>query len=360
MLYFGEKHPSYWSKIEVLLIMLFDKSLPEVLFEISNIISFQRVELPENILHLLVKQLANVTPEQKCITDNIDRLLVRLVEKGESSLAIELLESTIVAGVEFKSLSYFSNELLSKHQNLCNHIITKWFLNGDILMCRGISNILNGVTGKDTVLKADARLLDNEEKKSFVIRKAVGWLFTRPIAAASFLLSIPYCTTDKILKELEGLLYDPLLLSYPGELKRFFQSCIDNSAHEHLCKQLLDKLKYYHINLESISKLQELKSSNENIRTYWKDVDKSMQQAHEEASKNSFIRQIAKTQVILYGNSSIYYQHQENGNSIRQEMLMQTFSHSTEMPRLNILDPVSLDYLLMNFRFEKMNNETNT
>ncbi len=79
-----------------------------------------------------------------------------------------------------------------------------------------------------------------------------------------------------------------------------------------------------------------------------------MQKAIEEASEFSFFRMFSKPKILLYGNSSIYYIHQGDGESIRQEMQMQTFSHSTEMPRLDALDPVLLDYFLITCRSERM------
>ncbi|MEE3650510.1 MULTISPECIES: hypothetical protein [unclassified Brenneria] len=359
-LHFGGTFPSYWSQIEELLITFVEGVPPEVLYAISDIVSFQRIDLPENVLRLLVKQLANVSPEHKGIIDNIDHLLVKLIERGSSSLAVELLESILAAGVEFASLDYLSNKLLNKHQELRNYIITKWFLYGEASLCHGVLDLLHDVTGEDIELKAETALLGDEVKQVFVSHKAVGWLFTRPIAAASFILSISGTASITTLKELERILYDPLLLSYPGELKQFFQSCIDKGVQEHLCERLLGKLKAYHADIEKVSELKELMAPNENVSAYWKDFDKDMQKAHEEASKYSFIRMIATTQRLLYGNSSIYYLHQGDGESIRQEMQMQSFSHSTEMPRLNVIDPESLDYILRIYRCERLKNEVNS
>lgn len=49
-----------------------------------------------------------------------------------------------------------------------------------------------------------------------------------------------------------------------------------------------------------------------------------------------------------------------DGQPSRQEMQMHSFSHSAEMPTLNILDPESLDYSLRIFRCERMKNEINS
>lgn len=360
ILCFGEKHPSYWLKINALLITFLERRSAEILYILSEIAAFQRFDPPESIMHLVVKQLTNVSSEQKNIIDNIDHFLVRAVERGESCLAIELLESILVKGVKFKSLDYFSNELINKHHELRNHIVTKWLLSGEIPLCRSIMDLIHDATGKRIELKAEMALLDNEVKKLFVSRKVIGWLFTTPIAAASFILSISEFSSLNTIKKLEEILYYPLLLSYPGELKRFFQSLINNDIQKHLSKRLLAQHDSYCADIEGVFKISELKAPSENLSVYWKDVEKNMQKAHEEASKFSFIQMLAKTQILLYGNSSVYYMHQSEGKPIRQEMQMHTFSHSTEMPRLNVLDPVSLDFCLITWRCEKMNNEINS
>ncbi|MFQ2825145.1 MULTISPECIES: hypothetical protein [Aeromonas] len=360
VLHLGTIFPSYWPYIEELLITFVKKSSPEVLYAISNIVAPQINNFPDSIQRLLVRQLFNVYPEQKGIIDNIDFLLSRLIEKQAFSLAIELLESILDNNVDFKSLDNFSSTLLTKHFEFRNHLITRWFLDGESSLCQNVSILLHDIAGKDIELNADMTLLDNEQKKLFVSRKAVGWLFTRPIAAASLILSISRSASKHTIETLGDILYDPLLLSYPGELKKFFQTCSDNNEQEDICRLLLDKLEAHNLDTLRVSGLKELAAPSKNIELYWKDFEKDMQKSYEEASKNSFFRLIATPKRLLYGNSSIYYIHQMDGQPSRQEMQMHSFSHSAEMPTLNILDPESLDYSLRIFRCERMKNEINS
>lgn len=356
---FGKKFPSYWPQVKILLIPFFDKGSAEILHMMSHIVAFERFVFPKSILHLMVNQLKNVCSEQKGIIDNIDHLLVNLVETGESCLAVELLESILIAGVNLKSLDYFSNELINNHHELRNKIITKWLLYGEVTLCRSISDLIHDTTGKEIELKAEVKLLDNDVKQVFVSRKVIGWLFTWPIAAASFILSISESASPNTIKKLEDILFYPLLLSYPGELKDFLQLYIDNGIQIYLCERLLAKHKSHHDDIEKVFEVKELKAPSENLIVYWKSVEKSMQEAHEEGSKSSLLQMLAKPKVLLYGNSSIYYMYQSDGRPVRQEMQMHTFSHSTEMPRMNVLDPVSLDNFLITCRCEKMTNEIN-
>ncbi|HGP4137500.1 TPA: hypothetical protein ACLLGK_001053 [Enterobacter roggenkampii] len=360
ILNFGESFPSYWPKIEMYLTEVVKEAPIEFLYEISRLIAFQKNDISKPTVLILIERLANASLTHEGIIRNIDYLLVNLLEMKSSALVIELLELIMNVGVKINNLSYFSSQLMDKYQDLRNHILTKWFLSEDLLLCRGALDLLNGVSGKDIELYADAALLDTEVKKIFVCRKAVGWLFTIPVVTVRYIMSIVDSASEETSKELESILYDPLLISYPGELTNVFQSFIEGGIHKSLCERLLEKLKSYNNNIEKISKLSELKAPSENINIYWKNFDKSMQVAHEKASKNSFLHLIAKTQRLLYGNSSVYYVEQQNGKSIRQEVKMHSFSHSTEMPRLDVFDPVSLNNFLLMCRCERMNDEINS
>ncbi|WP_230405437.1 hypothetical protein [Plesiomonas shigelloides] len=361
VLHFGGVFPSYSAQIEELLITFFKKIPLDALDEILNIIVFRSDDIPESVLHLFVKQLANVSPDHKYTINHIDRLLVKLVKRDLCSLAIELLESIVGdRSVKFTLLGYFSSELLSNHQELCNHIITKWFLSGKSSLCHGVLDLLHYIPGKDIELKADMALLGDDKRQVFVSHKAIGWLFTRPVAAASFILSICELASTTTLNHLVKVLFDPLLLSYPRELEQFFQSCLDKEVQRELCERLLGMLQTYHAGIDKVSELNELMAPSENIRAYWKNFDKDMQQAHEKAEKKSIFQMIATPQRLLYGNSSIYYVHHGDGTSVRQEAQMHSFSHSTEIPRLHILDPETLDYNLLIYRCERMKNEANS
>lgn len=163
-LYFGDNFPSYWPKIEELLPTLFEKDAPEVLHEISITVAYQRINLPEEIFHILVEQLENISPEHKVIINNIDHLLVKLIDKKDSPIALNLLESILTRGVNISQLTYFSNTLVSKHKILLNHIVTKWFLSGEPSFCRGVFDLLNDATDRNIELAADITLLDNERR----------------------------------------------------------------------------------------------------------------------------------------------------------------------------------------------------
>jgi predicted dithiol-disulfide oxidoreductase (DUF899 family) len=203
-------------------------------------------------------------------------------------------------------------------------------------------------------------ILDSDKKQMFVCHKVVGWLFTAPVAAGSFLLSVYETGFDSVKRDIEELLYNPLLLSYPGQVKEYLQSNIELEKQVEVCDRLLGELEQYHENLEQVSNLKELRAPSENLDSYRKNFNRSMQKASDKGPK-SFFQDMCTVQNLLYGNSSIYYAYDGSGVQTRQEMKMHTFSHSSEMPRLNVIDPENLEYMLRVYRYGSMNNnETNS
>ncbi|MGX9361043.1 hypothetical protein [Pantoea ananatis] len=349
---FGKTFPAYWPQIEIFLNEFLEEISKPQLLIVSYYTGIHTLPLPESVFQFLLKKLSRVTPDDKDAIDNIDNLLVRLVENKQYILAENLLESIVSAGVNFSSLDYFSHEVFKKNVHFLNQIATKWLLNGNYALCDGLSSLFLNSTEENFQLKADVSLLVSEEQKGYICRKIIGWLFFRPVTAASFILSIYDIATKKSQIVIEDILYAPLILSYPGEMKEFLVSCIEDNFQNELCNRMLEKIKLHQEGINDALEIKELRTPIENILAYNKDQEKSMQKAMDNAAKSSILSVLAKPQNMLYGNSSIYYMYKIDGEPVRQETEMHLFSYSTEIPRLSVLDPVSLELFLFECRRE--------
>ncbi|NEH46940.1 hypothetical protein GR268_45050 [Rhizobium leguminosarum] len=79
----------------------------------------------------------------------------------------------------------------------------------------------------------------------------------------------------------------------------------------------------------------------------------TMARVHKDAEKRSVFMSLVSRSILLYGNRSISYFEDLNGSKQRNEMKLQSFSHTIEAPRLDIIDPFHLDYILRVFRSMK-------
>ena len=117
-----------------------------------------------------------------------------------------------------------------------------------------------------------------------------------------------------------------------------------------ILNDLVTRLEAYIEGLREPGRIKELRPSErerliENPRQH-----EAMRQAYKASEKTSILASLATRQVLLYGTRSISYFKGMGGKQQRSEMKMHSFSHSIESPRLNILEPFDLDYMLRVFR----------
>ncbi|MFA9394748.1 MAG: hypothetical protein ACERJ1_08540 [Halodesulfovibrio sp.] len=360
----GRKDNFFWNRVNRLLGKVLGSVQPVLLYEVSHILAFNSNDFPEEIVCLLVHYLKNTPHDHKGTLDNIDHVLVNLQKANRFDQAEELLESVLSNHSELtiNFFDYFSHELQAEHKEFFNKLVTKWLLSGKPNLCRAVLDLLSNGNGKDVELCADMTLVgDSDLKLLFVARKSIGWLFTLPVSSASFILSLYSYASPNMKKELEDLLFEPLLISYTGELGRYLEGLCEESTLEvqSVAFQLLARLEFYFDGLKGACKIKELRAPQKNIEHYWKDFNRKMQHARDNGPK-SFFEDMCTVQHLLYGTSSIYYMVDSTGEQRRAETEMQSFSYSSEVPRLNVIDPEGLDYLLRMFRAGEIRYEVNS
>jgi tetratricopeptide (TPR) repeat protein len=186
----------------------------------SELFGYCYNELREPLLDTLLINLLRIKPVNKGSLDSIDYGLAQLFEKGEQSKGIEFIEKLLLANPDNISLSTFdstSRELIKNKENIFSRLLTRWFLRGSRVLCEGINSIINLVHSDNLLLSVEPSGIDfsNPYQPVFIARKAIGYLFFKPISAASIIVSlIEYALDDESVKKLSNLLFDPLLINY--------------------------------------------------------------------------------------------------------------------------------------------------
>jgi len=351
----AKKASTLWPSVNVLLEKCLLKLEPLVLYQASQLLAFGKKDAPEDTIQLLMPYFKHVQADQKDIFNNLTYFIDDKIKAGQEEEAEKFLADllTKVDGISVSDFQQLSHQLTNENRRVfLNKITSKWLLSGDVKLCRALFEVIGSTNLNVIDLKFDKALLPlSGEELFFIARKTIGWFFHHPTSAISFILSLLPYVSDDLKPEFEKLTYNPLLLCYPGELNLYLQSCIDKNNQIQFCENLLNKLQAYHVGINKVSGLKEMMAPSENVSTYWRQFNKEMQGVNENASESSLMS-LFTTQNLLYGNSAIHYIYHGDGKQVRQEMKMQSISHSTEMPRLNVLDPESLDYLLRVFRVE--------
>jgi hypothetical protein len=352
------------TNVESMVLGLIDRILAspaeQVVHVASEILFHQKGKIPESVLDRLLAVLVNTLPKNQGTIDNIDYGLVSLLEKGEVdrfALFIETFFEKCDYQIPITTFDSCIRHILEKKEQILSKIITRWLLSKNVRLERCCLDILQDVSAKGSIIQVDQGLLGGAPGGTclLLVKKACGWFFVRPVSAVSFICSLLEFAPENEVKPIADILSNPLSISYPNSIKEYLDGIYNLSSKKikRIIKDLRKKQDRYHDDLSSIGDVKELWPSQAQREAYFRRENRLASESMEKGSKKSFFRRLAKESVLLYGNRCIYYvHHSPGGEGSRQEVSLQGFNYSIEVPALEILDPHRLNYLLMSWRLE--------
>lgn len=316
--------------------------------------------LTENTFDSLLEALLDVDPEHAGTIDEIDLALAQIdlaIHRERMAGFLEKFLLKKAGAVNVRAFDSLIHKLLNEHKDTLGWLTCKWFLKGDHVLCNAIAEIVQGGGQDDFELYADMsamRLTDQE--RIFVSRKALGYLIMTPVAASSFLVSALRSASDEAAVAISDLLFEPLLINYPGRPREFLQTISNNkedSAARHI-DSALKRLDCYLESMRSIERLPELEPSERQRRIQMERRSEVFSSAFNEAQERSVLLSLVHKSVVLYGNRTVdYIRADETGKKRRIENQMHAQEISIDWPRLDTVDPVGLNYLILKFRIER-------
>lgn len=338
-----------------------EKGADLTLHSASEVFGFYTDEIPAPLLDILLKHLVNVPLEYKRSLDNIDFGLEKLLttEKTQDA-AIVLLEQLLTnRDIEIEVFDSAVRRLLQNENSLLNRLMTRWFLGGERALCRAVEQIIKLSRNEGLILVAEPDELTNADsiRLIFLARKAIGYLFSYPVTATGILLSLFSLIEDEeTASVIKQLILEPLLLNYPGEVGNYLedQSKSDNPDIKAISQEAIQAYEKYIEDMRGVEELSEHRPPVTHHEVFIRRYSRQMRQIMREAEKQSVMMSLVKKSVLLYGTKSINYVGEPFTRNRRMEISLQKHSFSTEIPRLQNIDPFSLDYMLRIFRHEKI------
>jgi len=327
--------------------------------EASGILFYEKGKVAENIESRLLDICCYTKPENKGTIDNIDYVLERLVKREKFDTCVTFLEQFFELSDYKVSVKYFDSfvrVVLQHEETYLSLLVTRWLLSKNLNLGKFCSDLLTD-SDKDICLSFDTTNLDNQKDGVYLYlaRKSCGWFFMQPKTAITLIESLLDGAPEEELQEIQQLIFNPLLISYPGSIKEHLELLLDskNGKISELAKTLLSQFDAYQKNLKAASGISELRPSEQERHTYWKHHNKVMDETMKQARSTSFLSSLfmGNESVLLYGNKSIYYMH-HGDEKTRQEMPLQKFSHSIEFASMLNVDPHGLDNMLWQFKAE--------
>lgn len=237
-----------------------------------------------------------------------------------------------------------------------SHLFSNWIVSGQFSLCKFLVDMV-GEGGKKNALveisKSD--LPRDSEDQIFMARKCIGFLWLHEITTASILLSIVKNGKKTARGAAENLLFDPLLLSYGGELRSFLEKEAQNPSKRisNCVRRLLHSHDDYIFGLKSTEHLVEFVPTIEQRRAAAMQDRERNKEIQKQAHKRSMFAQLVTHQTLLYGKKSFSIVYGEGGKKIPRVTPLSEFSYRAEIPRLSVVDPVGFKQLLTIFRIER-------
>lgn len=192
-------------------------------------------------------------------------------------------------------------------QSNASKLFSNWLTDGQFALCSFIADMVGagGKKGKLVELsKVD--LPTNAMDQVFMVRKCIGHLWLHEITAASILLGVVKSGKESARKEAEELLFDPLLLSYGGELHDFLVTQRSSSSKRitECAQRLLAKHETYIKGLEQTNGLVELLPTNAQRRAAAAKDHERNRDIQKQAHKRSVFADIVSHSTLLYGKKA--------------------------------------------------------
>lgn len=347
-------------QLEGVITKALDKGRDLVIHSVSDMFRYDLSCYSEGLIEKVIGCLSLVNSMNKGTLDNIDYFIVDLLKLDNPNKGIMFLTSILLnnEGVTIDDFKSTKHKVLSKHDALLNKIVTKWLASGEKILCSGVYEFLKDIHGENVKLSVDRNELSGSELElMFIARKAVGYLFTKPVTCASLMISIMNCSKDnELIGDIGELLFDPLLINYPNKMLDYL-----NKQKEVLSGTALiaintstDALENYLDSIKSIPEMPELWPSQEHREISFRRFSRLMADSYKSAMKGSIVEMITTKSVILYGASSINHIQRGSSNADRMEIPMQSHGTTIDIPRMESIDHYGLDYRLRTFRAEQI------
>jgi hypothetical protein len=303
---------------------------------------------------LVLRWLSNTPSNSDVTLSNLDHAIYRRDERWDFIQVVEVFAyciPTLSTKPEGRTYHHFAEWLWEAPANT-SYIYARWLENGNRALCEYLSALLQGRNSSPGIDIQRAHCPNAVVDQIFLARKAIGYLWHKEVSTASILLSVVKHGKSEARQDAEDLLFNPLLLSYGGQLREYLEGRRgDRSKRIAACvKRLLDRHDTHIAGLETPKNLVELRPSNDQRRAAALKDHERNRDIQRQARERSIFGDLFTTQNLLYGRKTFSIIHGTGGKTHPNISELSEFSYSMELPRLSVIDPVGFNEMLTIFR----------
>jgi hypothetical protein len=310
--------------------------------------------LSTEALRTALVALENVQTEHLATVQILDMALRHLLATADEPLALNFLTVKLRDGkLTLENFQTTASELKRNNPQRLYELIVRWLLSGSIALCVNVGDLV-GIEEKRPFETSIQPFGLTALQQIFLCRKAIGFLFLRPVVCCSIIVSVLRGVEREAEEPVTSLLFDPLLLSYSGGAIDYLKG-IGAGDPAHAAIQIaLSKHDAYFASLERTGLVKELHPSDYKRDVVRQRTHDEMRGAQKAAEHQSVLFGLVHRSTLLYGKRSLTYIEEDDGSRRAVSLDLHSVSMSVEWPRRDILDPVGLDYMIRVYRVEKL------
>jgi len=326
----------------------------QMLHALTQIVWLNHASLKGEELRTALFALEDINPEHLGTVRILDMALWQLLDTKSDALALDFLTAKLRDGkLTVKNFESTAHKLTNGNSQRLYELIVRWFLSGSIELCSNVNELVG--IDKNRAFDTTVQPLGlTAVQQIFLCRKAIGFLFIKPVACCSIIVSVLRAGDPDVERPVADLLFDPILLSYGGDAKEYLKRIFAPDSAYGPVQIALAKDEEYYAGLEATGTIKALHPSEYQRDVVRQRTHDTMRSAQKKAESKSVLMNLMHRSTILYGKRSLTYVKDQDGNHRAVALDLKSFGTSFEVPRQEILDPMGLDYLLRVFRLEKL------
>jgi hypothetical protein len=327
---------------------------PVLLHSLARIAWEHHAMLDSNSIALAVDAFKLVDPKHTGTVEEIDVALNNLLSTGHEMIVLDFLTAKL-REPEFKIKGFNStaHKLNNGDSERLYRLIVRWLLTGNGALRENVGDLVG--VDEERVFDTTAEPLGlSPVQQIFLCRKAIGFLFLRPVTCCSIIVSVLRAQSAEARDMIVDLLFDPLLLSYGGQAREFLKRIPATDDAYGPVKDALVRADAYYASLPAAGLIKELHPSGyERGVVLQRDRDEA-RVIHKMAESKSIFANLFHRSTLLYGKRSLNFVIDGSGKPRSVPLDLKSYEMSFEFPRREILDPVGSNYLLRVFRVEEL------
>ena len=267
--------------------------------------------------------------------------LVKLFTQGDDAL-------------DLQTLSDFRHQLRGQPGDVLGWYVVSLLLTGEHALCTAAQSLLPFNETRDG-LDIDLSSFSLPPRWiPYLARKILGYCILNKESAAALLLSCLRAVPERNLEELEELVFDHFLLNYLTAMGWFESAVSDDDRAKQSVERLSSRLRAYVTELDRCGTCPAFRPSERERQLQGYRQADFHRAVHRKAEQGSLLSILAHKATVLYGTSGVVYvQRDADSEPQRQEVGMGAHEYSFEFPRLDVIDPVGLQYNTRLFRSER-------